>query len=149
MQPGEHALFLPACIRVTGDQSTTQGEMIAKGRERYEFTHLLLSRAYLPGIQDGLQEPGTKPRTPTMRRGRIEEMHERTVTSEIEIRGEDVLGLFAGRRGVWDMLPIPQYPRQVGSLQTTPERIAHDAGLDAVVESHDSQETGQEDTGSE
>jgi len=41
-----------------------------------------------------------------MRRSRIEEMQERTVTSEIEIRGKDVLGLFAGLRGVWDMLPI-------------------------------------------
>jgi hypothetical protein len=76
-------------------------------------------------------------------------MQERTVTSEIEIRGEDVFGFFAGRRGVWDMLPIPQYPRQMGGLQTTPERVAYDARLDTVVASHDSQETGQEDTRSE
>ena len=59
MQPGEHALFFPACVRVIGDQSTTQGEMIAKCGERYEFAHLLLSRAYLPCIQHRLQEPGT------------------------------------------------------------------------------------------
>jgi hypothetical protein len=30
-----------------------------------------------------------------MRRGCVEEMQERTVTSEIEIRGKDVFGLFA------------------------------------------------------
>ena len=36
-------------------------------------------------------------------------MQERTVTSEIEICGKDVFGLFAGLRGVRDMLPIPQY----------------------------------------
>jgi hypothetical protein len=123
--------------------------MIAKRRERYEFTHLLLSRTYLPGIQDGLQEPGTEPCTPTMRRGGIEEMQERTVTREIEIRGEDVFGLFAGWRGVRDMLPIPRYPCQMGGLQTTPERGAHDAGLDAVVARHGNQEAGQEDPRSE
>ena len=67
-----------------------------------------------------------------MRRGGVEEMQERTVASEIEIRGKDVLGLFAGLRGVWDMLPIPQYPRQMGGLQPTPERVAYDACLDAV-----------------
>jgi hypothetical protein len=43
-----------------------------------------------------------------MRRGGVEEMQERTVTSEIEIRGEDMFGLFASRRGLWDMWPIPQ-----------------------------------------
>jgi hypothetical protein len=123
--------------------------MITKRYERYELAHLLLSRAYLPCIQDWLQEPGTEPRTPTVRRGRVEEMQERTVTGEVEVRGKDVLGLFAGLRGAWDMLPIPQYPRQMGGLQTTPERVAHDAGLDAVMESHDSQETGQQDTRSE
>jgi hypothetical protein len=84
-----------------------------------------------------------------MRRGGVEEMQERTLTSEIEIRGEDVFGLFAGRRGVWDMLPIPQHPRQMGGLQTMPERVTHDTHLDAVVASHDSQETGQADTCSE
>src|SRR5215475_5976702 len=73
-------------------------------------------------------------------------MQERTVASEIEIRGKDVLGLFAGLRGMWDMLPIPQHPRQMGGLQPTPERVAYDACLDAVVESHDNQETGKEDT---
>jgi hypothetical protein len=47
------------------------------------------------------------------------------------------------------MLPIAQYPRQMGGLQTTPERVAHDARLDAVVERHDCQETSQADTRSE
>ena len=47
------------------------------------------------------------------------------------------------------MLPIPQHPRQMGGRQPTPERIAHDASLDAVVESHGNQETGQKDTRSE
>ena len=37
----------------------------------------------------------------------------------------------------------------MGCLQTTPERVAHDACLNAVVESHDGQETGQKDTRSE
>jgi hypothetical protein len=37
----------------------------------------------------------------------------------------------------------------MGRLQTTPERVAHDACLNAVVASHESQETGQEDTCSE
>ena len=73
-------------------------------------------------------------------------MQERTVASESEIRGKDVLGLFAGLRGMWDMLPIPQHPRQMGGLQPTPEHVAHDACLEAVVESHDGQETGQKDT---
>src|SRR5262245_36181396 len=76
-------------------------------------------------------------------------MQERTVTGEIEIRGKDVFGLFAGLGGVWDMLPIPQHPRQMGCLQTTPERVAHDTCLEAVVESHDSQKTGEKDTRSE
>jgi hypothetical protein len=84
-----------------------------------------------------------------MRRGCVEEMQKRTVASEIEIRGKDMLGLFVGLRGTWDMWPIPQYPRQMGGLQPTPERIAHDACLDAVVESHGNQETGQKDTRSE
>ena len=84
-----------------------------------------------------------------MRCGRVEEMQERTVTSEIEIRGKDVFGIFAGLRGVRDMLPIPQYPRQMDCLQTTPDSVAHDACLNAVVESHDGQETGQKDTRSE
>jgi hypothetical protein len=47
------------------------------------------------------------------------------------------------------MLPIPQYPRQMCCLQPTPQRVAHDAYLDAVVESHGNQETGQQDTRSE
>jgi hypothetical protein len=81
-----------------------------------------------------------------MRRGRVEEMQERTITSDIQVRGKDVLGFFADLRGVWDMLPIPQHPRQMGCLQTTPDRVAHDACLDAVVESQDNQETGKEDT---
>jgi hypothetical protein len=81
-----------------------------------------------------------------MRRGGVEEMQERTVTSEIEIRGEDVFGLVAGWRRVWDMLPIPQHPCQMGGFQTTPERVTYDTRLDPVVASHNSQETGQEDT---
>jgi hypothetical protein len=76
-------------------------------------------------------------------------MQERTVTSEIEVRGKDVFGLFAGLRGVRDMLPIPPHPRQMGCLQTTPDRVAHDACLDTVMESRDNQETGKEDTRSE
>src|SRR5215475_1280250 len=84
-----------------------------------------------------------------MRRSRVEEMQERTVTRDIEVRGKDVFGLFAGLRGVRDMLPIAQHPRQMGCLQTTPERVAHDACLDTVMESHDNQETGQKDTRSE
>jgi hypothetical protein len=76
-------------------------------------------------------------------------MQERTITREIEIRGEDVFGLFTGRQSLWDMLPIPQYPCQMGGLQTTPERVAYDACLDAVVARHDRQETGQADTRSE
>src|SRR5919109_4403541 len=84
-----------------------------------------------------------------MRRSCVEEMQERTVTSEIEIRGKDVLGLFADLRSVRNMLPIPQHPRQMGGFQTTPERVAHDACLNAVVESHDNQETGQKDPRSE
>ena len=59
MQPGEHALFLPACVRVTGDQSPAQCQMITKCGEWYELTYLLLSRAYFPCIQDRLQEPRT------------------------------------------------------------------------------------------
>jgi hypothetical protein len=84
-----------------------------------------------------------------MRRGRVEEMQERTITSDIKVRGKDVLGLFADLRGVWDMLPIAQHPRQMGGLQTTPDRVAHDACLDAVVENQDNQETSKEDTRSE
>src|ERR1043166_2438104 len=99
MQPGAHALFFPACIRVTGNQSPAQCQMITECGERYEFAYLLLSRAYLPCIQDGLQEPGTEPCTPTMGRSRVEEMQERTVASEIEIRGKDVLGSFGDLRG--------------------------------------------------
>ena len=76
-------------------------------------------------------------------------MQERTVASEIEIRGKDVLGLFVGLRGVWDMYPIPQHPCQMGCFQTTPDRVAYDACLEAVMERHDGQETGQEDTRSE
>jgi hypothetical protein len=123
--------------------------MITKCGERYELAYLLLSRAYLPCIQDRLQEPGTQPYTPAMRRGGIEEMQDRTVTSKVEIRGKDVLGLFSELRGVWDMCPIPQHPRQMGRLQTTPERVAHDACLNAIVESYEGQKTGQEDTCSE
>src|SRR5262249_38726092 len=84
-----------------------------------------------------------------MRRGCVEEMQERTVASEIEICGKDVLELFSNLKGVWDMLPIPQYPRQMGSLQTTPERVAHDACLEAVVGSHHKQKNGEEDPCSE
>jgi hypothetical protein len=84
-----------------------------------------------------------------MRRGCIEEMQKRTVANEIEIRGKNVLGLFVSLRSVRDMWPIPQYPRQMGGLQPTPECVAHDACLDAVVESHGNQETGQKDTRSE
>jgi hypothetical protein len=47
------------------------------------------------------------------------------------------------------MLPIPQYSRQMGCLQTTPERVAHAACLDAVMKSHDNQETSHKDTRSE
>ena len=47
------------------------------------------------------------------------------------------------------MWPIAQYPSQMGGLQTTPERVAHDAGLHAAVESRDGQETDQKDTCSE
>ena len=34
----------------------------------------------------------------------------------------------------------------MGGLQTTPDRVAHDACLKAVMESYDNQETGKEDT---
>src|SRR5215470_14666736 len=84
-----------------------------------------------------------------MRRSCVEEMQERTVTSDIEVRGKDVFGLFAGLRGAGDMLPIAPHPRQMGCLQTTPERVAHAACLDAVMKGHDNQETGQKDTRSE
>src|SRR2546427_1962912 len=84
-----------------------------------------------------------------MRRGGVEEMQERTVASEIEVRGKDVFGLFAGLRCVRYTLPIPQHPRQMGGLQTTPDGVAHGAGLDAVMESHDNQKTSQKDTRSE
>jgi hypothetical protein len=47
------------------------------------------------------------------------------------------------------MLPFPQHPRQMDCLQTTPECVTHDTGLDTVMESHDNQKTGKEDTGSE
>src|SRR5215475_159924 len=76
-------------------------------------------------------------------------MQERTVTSDIEVSGKDVFGLFAGLRGVRDMLPIAPHSRQMVCLQTTPERVAHAACLDAVMKSHDNQETGQKDTRSE
>ena len=79
-----------------------------------------------------------------MRCSRVEEMQERTVTSEIEIRGKDVFGLFAGPRGVRRQAANPAVPAPDG-FQTI-ERVAHDACLNAVVESHDGQETGQEDT---
>src|SRR4029434_3209689 len=84
-----------------------------------------------------------------MRRSCVEEMQERTVTRDIEVRGKDVSGLFAGLRGVRDMLPIAQHSRQVVCLQTPPERVAHDSCLDTVMKSHDNQETGQKDTCSE
>ena len=47
------------------------------------------------------------------------------------------------------MCPIPQQPRDMDSLETTPDRVAHDACLDAVVESHHDQETGNKNTSSE
>jgi hypothetical protein len=84
-----------------------------------------------------------------MRRGGINELQERTVTGEIQIRGKDMFGLFAARRVVWDGRPIAPHPCQMGGLQPTPERVAHDACLQAVVESHDGQEASQEDTGGE
>jgi hypothetical protein len=59
VQPGEHTLFFPACVWVTGDESPAQGQMITKRYERYELTDLLLSCAYLPCIQAWMQKPGT------------------------------------------------------------------------------------------
>src|SRR5262245_46843463 len=106
LQPGEHARFVPAGVRVTGHQSAAQCQVITKRGERYELAYLLLSCANCPCIQDRLQEPGTEPCAPTLRRGGVKEMQERTVTGEIEVRGKDVFGLFTDLRGVWDMLPI-------------------------------------------
>ena len=90
--------------------------MVTKRYEWYEFAHLLLPGANLPCIQDRLQEPGTEPCAPTMRRGGVEEMQERTCTSEIEIRSKDMLGIFLGLRGMRDLSPISQYPCQMGCL---------------------------------
>src|SRR5438874_2446935 len=70
-----------------------------------------------------------------MRRGGVEEMQERTVASEIEVRGKDVFGLFAGLRCVRYTLPIPQHPRQMGGLQTTPDGVEHGAQVTAYERS--------------
>ena len=90
-----------------------------------------------------------QPRTPTMRRGRVEQMQQRTRPSEIEIRGKDMCRLFWGLRGVWEVFPIPPQPCDMRPLDVPPERVAYDACLDAVMESHNSQEADNKDASSE
>ena len=48
-----------------------------------------------------------------------------------------------------DLSPIPYYPRQMGCLQATPDRVAYHTCFEAIVERHDDQENGKKDSGSE
>src|SRR6266446_1458302 len=76
-------------------------------------------------------------------------MQERTLTSEIEIGGKDVLGLFECRRRMGNVGPISEQPGDMGGLEVTPERVAQDTCLDPVMASHHAQEASNQDTSSE